>query len=127
MEAIQQRFQVDNVEATLAVALQAGRRAFWLSGLGQAQPLLGTTTPPYRVGAIPCGRPGGGGRPISTILILTPIGCPASSCYPINPAQPPSPVLESPLLPAQARMTARPSAHSHSSRNPYSQAARGLR
>src|SRR6266851_1275666 len=30
--------------------------------------------PPYRVGAIPCGRPGGGGRPISTILILTPMG-----------------------------------------------------
>src|SRR5712692_6702847 len=28
----------------------------------------------YRVGAIPCGRPGGGGRPISTILILTPMG-----------------------------------------------------
>src|SRR6266699_2192257 len=30
MEAIQQRFQVDNVGAHLAGALQAARRAFWL-------------------------------------------------------------------------------------------------
>src|SRR5258708_31798071 len=41
-------------------------------GWGKPQPLLGTMPPPYRVGAIPCGRPGGGGRPISTILHLTP-------------------------------------------------------
>src|SRR6266550_4113216 len=36
-------------------------------GWGKPQPLLGTAAA-YRVGAIPCGRPGGGGRPISTIL-----------------------------------------------------------